>query len=118
MRYLCFLKMDEAKANPPRAMIDATTEHDRAATANGTLIVGGDLDSKDHAVEFRVQAGKLTITDGPFAEVKEVIGGWAMLEVESDEQARAEAQALIEMHMANWPEWEGSIELRRIGNDT
>jgi hypothetical protein len=54
----------------------------------------------------------------PFAEVKEVIGGWAMLEVESDEQARAEAQALIEMHMANWLGWEGSIELRRIGDDT
>src|ERR1700760_971932 len=112
MRYLCFLKMDEAKANPPQAMIDATTDHDERARAEGTLLFGGDLYPKADAVELRVESGLLTVTDGPFAEVKEVIGGWAMLNVDSEEQARAWAHRLIELHRENWPGWEGSIELR------
>jgi hypothetical protein len=114
MRYLCFLKMDEAKAHPPQTMIDATTAYDAAARAEGTLVDGGDLYPMADAVEFRVRSGSLTITDGPFQETKEVIVGWSMFDVDTEDRARHEAQRLIELHLAHWPGWEGSIELRRI----
>jgi hypothetical protein len=114
MRYLCFVKMDESKANPPKALMDAMEEHVGKAAANGMLVDAGGLYGAKEAVEYRVRAGNLTVTDGPYAEAKEVIGGWAIIKVDSDEEARAEGQTMAELHQTHWPEWEGAVEIRRI----
>lgn len=114
MRYLCFVKMDESDANPPKALMDAMGEHVGEGFASGVLVDAGGLYGKADAVEFRVSGGSLTVTDGPYAEVKEVIGGWAIIKVDSDEQARAEGQKMADLHLTHWPEWEGAIEMRRI----
>jgi hypothetical protein len=114
MRYLCFVKMDEAKADPPQALMDAMGEHVNAAIGDGSFVDGGGLYGKAEAVEFRVRGGQLTVTDGPYAEAKEVIGGWAIMRFDTEEQARAEGVAMAELHREHWPEWEGAIEIRRI----
>jgi hypothetical protein len=114
MRYLCFVKMDESRANPPQALMDAMGEHVGDGFASGTLLDAGGLYGAADAVEFRVRAGNLTVTDGPYAEAKEVIGGWAIIKVDSEEEARAEGQTMADLHQTHWPEWEGAIELRRI----
>jgi hypothetical protein len=114
MRYLCFVKMDETDAHPPQALMDAMGEHIGAAAASGTFIDGGGLYGKAEALEFRVRAGSMTVTDGPYAEAKEVIGGWSICEFASEEEARAEGEKMAELHLTHWPEWEGAIELRRI----
>ncbi len=72
MRYLCFVKMDESQAHPPKALMEAMGEHVGAAAASGVFVDGGGLYGKADAVEFRVRAGSLTVTDGPYAEAKEV----------------------------------------------
>ena len=66
------------------------------------------------SVEFRVRGGNLTVTDGPYAEAKEVIGGWAIVNFDSEEEARAEGQAMADLHLKHWPGWEGAVEIRRI----
>jgi hypothetical protein len=114
MRYLCFVKMDESLATPPQSLMDAMGEHMGAGLASGILVDAGGLYGKADAVEFRVSGGTLSVTDGPYAEAKEVIGGWAIIKVDSDEQARAEGQKMADLHLTHWPEWEGAIELRRI----
>ena len=114
MRYLCFVKMDEALANPPKALMDAMGEHVGEAIANGSFVAGGGLYGKADAIEFRVSGGNLTVTDGPYAEAKEVIGGWAIVRFDTEEEARAEGQAMADLHLTHWPEWEGAIEIRRI----
>ena len=114
MRYLCFVKMDESQANPPKAIMEAMDAHITEAAANGVFLDGGGLYGKADAVEFRVRAGKLTVTDGPYAEAKEVIGGWSICAFDSEEEARAEGVKMAELHMTHWPEWEGAIEIRRI----
>jgi len=114
MRYLCFVKMDEALANPPQALMDAMGEHVNAAIADGSFVDGGGLYGKADAVEFRVRGGHTTVTDGPYAEAKEVIGGWAIVKFDTEEEARAEGQAMADLHLKYWPEWEGAIEIRRI----
>jgi hypothetical protein len=114
MRYLCFVKMDESQANPPKAIMDAMEAHIGEAAANGIFLDGGGLYGKADAIEFRVRAGSLTVTDGPYAEAKEVIGGWAIIKVDSEEEARAEGRTMVDLHLTHWPEWEGAIELRRI----
>src|ERR1700750_3350971 len=114
MRYLCFVKMDESQAHPPKALMEAMGEHVGAAAASGVFLDGGGLYRKEDPVEFRVRGGSLTVTDGPYAEAKEVIGGWSICAFETEEQARAEGVKMAELHMTHWPEWEGAIEIRRI----
>jgi hypothetical protein len=114
MRYLCFVKMDESKANPPKALMDAMDEHVGTSIANGSFLDGGGLYGAADAVEFRVSGGNVTVTDGPYAEAKEVIGGWAIVKFASEEEARAEGQAMADRPLQPWPGWEGAIEIRRI----
>ena len=114
MRYLCFIKMDETQTDPPVALMEAMGEHVGAGFASGTLLDAGGLYGVKEAVEFRVHGGSLTVTDGPYTEAKEVIGGWAMIKVDSEEEARAEGQTMADLHLEHWPAWEGAIEIRRI----
>jgi hypothetical protein len=114
MRYLCFVKMDENLANPPQALMDAMGEHVGESIANGSFLDGGGLYGSKDAVEYRVRGGNVTVTDGPYAEAKEVIGGWAIVTFDSEEEARAEGQKMADLHLEHWPGWEGAIELRRI----
>jgi hypothetical protein len=114
MRYLCFVKMDESEANPPQALMEAMGEHAGQGFASGTLLDAGGLYGVKDAVEFRVRGGNLTVTDGPYAEAKEVIGGWAIIKVDSEDEARAEGQKMADLHLEHWPTWEGAIEIRRI----
>jgi hypothetical protein len=115
MRYLCFVKMDESEdLNPPVALMEAMDAHVGQGFASGTLLDAGGLYGVKEAVEFRVRGGSLTVTDGPYTEAKEVIGGWAIIKVDSEEEARAEGQKVAALHLEHWPTWEGSIEIRRI----
>jgi hypothetical protein len=52
------------------------------------------------------------VTDGPFAEAKEVIGGWAILEAPSKAEALRIAREFMELHRKHWPEFEGESEVR------
>ncbi len=114
MRYLCFVKMDESLADPPPAIIDAMGEHMSEGIANGSFLDGGGLYAAKEALEYRVRGGSVNVTDGPYAEAKEVIGGWAIVRFETEEEARAEGQAMADLHLEHWPGWEGAIEMRRI----
>ena len=50
--------------------------------------------------------------DGPFSESKEVIGGWAILQTDSPEEARRIAIEFMELHRKHWPGFEGESEVR------
>jgi hypothetical protein len=79
---------------------------------DGTLIdTGGLLPSKDGA-RIRLSRGKLTVTDGPFTEAKEVIGGWAMVNAKSKADAVRIATEFMDLHRKHWPEFEGESEIR------
>jgi hypothetical protein len=79
---------------------------------DGTLVdTGGLLPSKD-GVRVRLAKGKISVTDGPFSESKEVIGGWAILKVDSKAEAIRIATEFMELHRKYWPEFEGESEVR------
>jgi hypothetical protein len=78
----------------------------------GVLVdTGGLLPSKD-GVRLRLAKGKLTVTDGPFSESKEVIGGWAIFKADKKEDAIRFAREFMELHLQHWPEFEGESEVR------
>lgn len=60
----------------------------------------------------RLQAGKITVTDGPFAESKEIVGGYAIMDAKTREEALALARRFMEIHRTHWPAFEGESEVR------
>ena len=61
---------------------------------DGTLKDTAGLKPTKDGFRIRSSKGKLTTTDGPFVETKEVVGGYAMIEVETEKQAREIAHAV------------------------
>jgi len=114
MKYLTFIRSSESyrESPPPSALMEAMGEFTERSRRNGTLVdTGGLLPSKD-GVRVRLANGKITVTDGPFAESKEVIGGWAILEVDSKAEATRVATEFMELHRKHWPGFEGESEVR------
>ena len=58
--------------------------------------------------------GAEAVTDGPFAESKEVVGGFAIFELKSREEAIESATHFMELHKLHWPGWDGETEIRQI----
>ena len=52
------------------------------------------------------------MTDGPFTESKEIIGGWAILQADSKEEVLRVAREFMELHLKHWPGFEGESEVR------
>jgi hypothetical protein len=57
------------------------------ATKAGVYVAGGGMGSLDEAIQVSLHDGKYTVTDGPFTEAKELIGGWALLECRDRDEA-------------------------------
>jgi hypothetical protein len=114
MKYLAFIRHSEKyrETPPPAALMEAMGRFVEKSMKNGTLVdTGGLLPSKD-GVKIRLAGGKLTVTDGPFVESKEVIGGWAILQAPTKEEAIRLATEFMELHRQHWPEFEGESEVR------
>jgi hypothetical protein len=114
MRYLTFIRHPESyrEAGPPAALMEAMGRYVEQSFKNGTLVdTGGLLPSKEGA-RVRLSKGKITVTDGPFSEAKEVIGGWAILNASSKAEAIRLATEFMELHREHWPEFEGESEVR------
>jgi hypothetical protein len=114
MKYLTFIRHSEShrEVGPPPALMEAMGKFVEKSRKDGILVdTGGLLPSKDGA-RVRLSKGKITVTDGPFTESKEVIGGWAILNASSTEEAVRVATEFMELHRKYWPEFEGESEVR------
>jgi len=85
MKYIClgymeanqFETMSESERN---AFVDGCFAYDDVLRKNGHFVGGEALQSARNAVTLRVQSGKVLVTDGPYAETKEQLGGILILE--------------------------------------
>jgi hypothetical protein len=114
MKYLTFIRHSESyrESPPPPALMAAMGKFVERSLKDGTLVdTGGLLPSKDGA-RVRLANGKLIVTDGPFVETKEIIGGWAILKVDSKGEAIRIATEFMELHRKYWPGFEGESEVR------
>lgn len=115
MRYMFLTSGAEGDAPPPQAMIDAIEKLTEQEMAAGRMLArGGLMPTAMGAARLQSRRGQIKLTDGPFAESKEVIGGFAIFEFETREEAVAAAQAFMELHRQHWPEWEGVCEMRPL----
>ncbi|WP_417750221.1 YciI family protein [Rosistilla oblonga] len=85
MKFVCLGYIDETRfADLTQAQRDETMEacfaYDDELRRGGHFIGGEALQSARNAVTLRIQEGKVDVTDGPYAETKEVLGGILLLE--------------------------------------
>ena len=114
MKYLTFIRHSESyrESPPPAALMEAMGKFVQKSAKEGTLVdTGGLLPSKE-GVRVRLANGNITVTDGPFSESKEVIGGWAILKTDSKAEVIRIATEFMELHRKHWPGFEGESEVR------
>jgi hypothetical protein len=116
MKYMTIVKHKESYGFPPQELFDAIAELGKEATEDGTMLhTGGLLPTQVLGVRVRIDDGEITVTDGPYSEAKEVVGGFAIFEFNSKEEAVEAAVRFMELHRKYWPEWEGETEVRQMG---
>lgn len=113
MRFMIIRKADaetEAGVMPgPDLIADMTSFHEDAAKA-GIVVAGSGLWPSSRGAKVKFNNGKPTVIDGPFAEAKELIAGYTLIEVPS-------RKAAIEW-VKQWPKLDGhgnvEIEIRQL----
>jgi hypothetical protein len=86
-----FVRMEEGVGSPPQALFDAMDAHIGERAAKGVFLDGGGLYGTEDAVNFVVRQGEVSRVDGPYAEAKEVVGGWAIMQYDTLEEAVADS---------------------------
>ena len=116
MKYLMLIKSSERYRNEgiPQALMDAMGEFVTESLKSGILKDTGGLKPTSEGFRVRSSKNQLKVTDGPFTEAKEVVGGYAMVEVPSREEALKVARQFMELHRVHWPAFEGECEVRPV----
>ncbi len=114
MRFLMLVKHAENQGPPPKALMDEIEKLAEEAVSKGTMVLSGGLGPMAMSTRVRVSGGKVKTIDGPFAESKEVAGGFAMFDLKSKEEALEGALRFMELHRKYWPGWEGETEIRQV----
>ena len=104
----------ENQGPPPKALMDAIAALAEEETRSGRMLGSGGLAPTAQGARVRIANGKVTVTDGPFTETNEVLGGYAQFELKSREEAIQSAVRFMELHKKHWPGWEGEAEIRQM----
>ncbi|MCU1304074.1 MAG: YCII--like protein [Candidatus Sulfotelmatobacter sp.] len=114
MRFLMMVKHAENSPPPPQELMDAMAILTEEAIKAGTIRGSGGLAPTAQSTRVRLSGGQIKVTDGPFTEAKEIIGGYAEFELKSKEEAIEGAVRFMELHKKHWPGWEGETEIRQV----
>ena len=109
MRYMIIRKADEeteAGTMPTRELAEAMMAYNEELARAGVLLDGHGLHPTSNAARIRFRGGEPTIVDGPFAEAKELIAGFTLIQVKDRDEA------LEWVH--RWPEPDVDLELRQV----
>src|SRR3984893_10040826 len=115
MRFMFIVKSATTVPPTPQLMEAMHKLADREIKA-GRMLDSGGLMPLASGAQVRVTDGQLSVVDGPFVEAKEVIGGYAIFELRSKEEAVAAATEFMQLHKDFMPGWEGTCELRAFAS--
>src|SRR5262245_5081479 len=120
MRFMMLVKANkdyEAGAPPNPELMAAIAKLSEEAAARGQMIDAGGLMPSSQGVRIRVERGKTHVIDGPFAETKELVGGYAIFELKSKEEAIESGRKFMQLHAdILGPSYEGELEIRPMFN--
>ena len=112
MKYLCMVIVDEKKLHAlseteAQKLDDESLEYDNELRRRGHFLAAQALESVTAATTLRIRSGKVAITDGPFAETNEQIGGFILIEAKDLNEAIQVASHIPAVRL-------GAVEVRPI----
>ena len=115
MRYM-FIVTSAQPAAPTPALLEAMRKLTVREIEAGRMVDNAGLMPLGMGARVSLSDGRLHVVDGPFAEAKEVIGGYAILELRNKDQAVASAVEFMTLHKDLMPGWEGTCEVRALAS--
>ena len=116
MRFMFFIT--SAHTTPPTPeLIEAMDKLANEEIKAGRMIDTGGLMPLVTGARVTLKEGKVALIDGPFIEAKEMVGGYAIFEMQNKEEAVASAMNFMQMHADHMPGWEGTCEIRAMAGD-
>jgi hypothetical protein len=114
MRFMYIIVSAAEPAPPTPALLEAMHTLATREIAAGRMIDDGGLMPLAMGARITNARGTVAVVDGPFAETKEVIGGYAVFEVKDREEGLALAVEFMQLHVDHMPGWEGVMEMREV----
>jgi hypothetical protein len=114
MRFMMLVKHAHDQGQPPKELMEAMAKLSEEAVKAGTMVGSGGLSPMAMSTRVRLSHGQVAALDGPFTESKEIVGGFAILDLKSKQEAVEGALRFMELHKKHWPGWEGETEVRQI----
>jgi len=111
---MTIVKAAEPFRRPPPALLEAIGRLADEATRAGVFVETAGLAPTSQGARVRLSSGKISVTDGPFTEAKEVVGGYAIFDVKSKDEVMDWTRRFMELHKKHWPDWEGETEVREL----
>jgi len=112
MRFLSMIRIDETTGQvPSEQLMSDVGQLIEELTRSGKLVSTAGLRPTSEGVRVRLRDGKLSVRDGPFAETKEVIGGYAIFEAASKDEAVELTRRFLKVH---GNEWDIECEVRQL----
>jgi hypothetical protein len=114
MRYMMFIKHTEdyAGVQAPAALYEEMGKFIEETTKSGNFVGGAGLQPTSKGTRVKLKGGKITVIDGPFTESKEIVGGYAIIDAKSHDEALTLARRFMELHQKHWPTFDGECEMR------
>jgi hypothetical protein len=118
MRFMMLVKAgkDYEAGQPPDATLsERIGQLGEELVRRGVMVEMGGLLPSAQGARVRVTRGKLAVTDGPFAEAKELVGGYAIMRTRSKEEAVRLGTDFMQLHLdVLGPSYEGELEIRQL----
>ena len=102
MRFLSMIRVQETGQKPSQRLMDEMGKLMDEMIKAGSLVRTAGLKPTKDGVRLRSNHGKISQTDGPFTETKEVIGGYAILEAGSMKEAIELTKRFLKVHGSEW----------------
>lgn len=103
MRFLSMVRINEASGQKPdERLMKEMGKLVEEMTRSGALVSTAGLTPTREGKRVRSQHGKISVTDGPFVESKEVVGGYAILEAPSMKEAIEMTRRFVAVHGEDW----------------
>ena len=118
MRFMVMVKADkdyEAGLPPKPELLAAIGKLSQDMVKAGVLLDTGGLLPSSRGARVRASGGKLSVTDGPFTETKELVGGYAIVQAQSRDEAVELGKQFMDVHVTVLgSSYDGECEIRQL----
>lgn len=116
MKFLMLIKHTEGfrREDVPQSLYAAMGEFVTGAMKSGAILDTAGLKPSTEGFRVQLSGGAISVTDGPFAESKELVGGYALVQANSRDEALGFARQFMEIHRVHWPAFNGECEVRPL----